>query len=273
MAAPAVNVAVQAARQAGDIIHRYLPHVDRVPVTRKARHDFVTEVDRACEQAIIQEIRRLYPDHAVLAEESGQQGDSEFCWIIDPLDGTSNLLRGLPHFCISIALQIRGRVEHGVIYDPIREELFTASYGQGARLNDRKIRVSERKQLNGALIATALPFRQRKYLTAYKRMMFDVFAEVEDIRRAGSAALDLAYTACGRVDAYFELGLKPWDLAAGSLLVREAGGVVSDLAGGENPLESGHVLAAPFKLVAPLNAAIQPHLTAALKTVNKADQS
>ena len=272
MAAPAVNVAVQAARQAGDIIHRYLPHIDRVPVTRKARHDFVTEVDRACEQAIIQEIRRLYPDHAILAEESGEDGENYFRWIIDPLDGTSNFLRGLPHFCISIALEVRGRIEHGVVYDPVREDLFTASYGQGARLNDRKIRVSDRTQLEGALIATALPFRQRKYLTAYKRMLLDVFAEVEDIRRAGSAALDLAYTACGRVDAYFELGLKPWDVAAGSLLVREAGGVVSDLSGGENPLQSGHVLAAPFKLVAPMNSAIQPHLTTALQTARKAEQ-
>lgn len=260
MAAPALNVAVSAARKASDIIHRYLPHLAGISVSKKARNDFVTEVDLACEREIVNEIRRAHPDHAILAEEGGASGEHEIRWIVDPLDGTTNFMRGIPHFAISIAQEVRGRLEHGVVYDPIREELFTASRGHGAFLNDRRIRVADRRDLKGALVATALPFQQRRLLPTYQAILNDVFAEVEDIRRGGAASLDMAYVACGRMDAYFEMGVQPWDIAAGALLVREAGGVVADLSGDGDPLQTGRVLTAPFKLMAPLGRLIAPHL-------------
>jgi len=259
MTQPLVNVAVQAARRAGDLTHRYLSRLDRIPITEKARHDYVSEVDRACEAEIVREIRRLYPDHAILAEESGATGDSENVWIIDPLDGTSNYLHGIPHYAISIAMQIKGRTEHAVVYDPVREELFTASRGRGAVLNNQKLRVSPRIGLSGSILATALPFRQRDKLDTCMAVLGDVFSQAEDIRRAGAASLDLAYVAAGRLDGYWEIGLQPWDVAAGALLVREAGGVVQDFSGSDAVETSGSIIAAPFKLMAPLQRIINSH--------------
>ncbi len=256
---PAINIATEAAHAAGEIMRRSLRRLDSVPVARKARHDYVSEVDRACEAAIVKEIRRFHPDHAVLGEEGGLQGDGDTVWIVDPLDGTSNYLHGIPHFAVSIAHQVRGRVEHGVIYDPLRDELFTASRGAGAFLNSQRIRVSDRKQLENAILATAFPFRERQAMPLYTKVFSSVYRKVEDIRRTGSAALDLAWTACGRLDGYFELGLQPWDVAAGALLVREAGGVVSDFAGNDRVEDGGSVLAAPFKLTTPLRQLITPH--------------
>ena len=258
---PAINIATEAAHAAGEIMRRSLQRLDTVPVARKARHDYVSDVDRACEAAIVKEIHRFNPDHAILGEEGGRQGESDVLWIIDPLDGTSNYLHGIPHFCVSIAYQVKGRVEHGVIYDPMRDELFTASRGVGAFMNSKRIRVSDRKQLDNAILATAFPFRSRQAMPVYTRIFSSVYRKVEDIRRMGAAALDLAWTAAGRYDGYFEMGLKPWDVAAGALLVREAGGVVSDFGGKDDVEEAGSILAAPFKLTTPLRQLIAPHWT------------
>lgn len=265
MSNPHLNIATEAARQAGDMALRYRSRLEGIPVERKARHDYVSEVDRACEQVIREHIGRHHRDHAILGEEGGQTGQSDHVWIVDPIDGTSNYLRGIPHFAISIALQIKGRIEAGVVYEPLRDEMFTASRGQGAFLNSQRIRVSGRKELSTAVVATAFPFRQRRLMAAYQAMFDSVFDKVEDIRRAGTASLDLAYVACGRLDGYWELNLKPWDIAAGALLVQEAGGVVMDVTGGDQWLQSGHILAAPFKLITPMRAAIEPHVTENIK--------
>lgn len=262
-----LQIAIQAARKAGDAMRRHIAQAGSNPVREKGRFDYVSEVDQQCERIIIDTIRHAYPHHAILGEESGASGgeESEYCWIIDPLDGTSNFLHGIPHFAVSIALQIRGRTEEGVIYDPLREDLFTAMRGRGAFLNNRRIRVSPRIELEGALFATGFPFRKRRHIDAYLAMFKDFYEHVEDMRRAGSAALDLAYVASGRMDAFWEIGLKPWDMAAGALMVREAGGVVVDFAGGDQFEHSGNIVAAPFKLVAPMLKVIQSHATAGLK--------
>ena len=262
---PMLNIAIRAARSAGNIIIRSLQHVEHLEVTTKGRNDFVTDVDRLAEQEIISVIHKSYPDHAILAEESGEQGDSETIWIIDPLDGTANFLHGFPHYCVSIGVMVRGRIEHGVIYDPLRDELFTASRGAGAQLNDRRLRVTKQKTLAGSLIATGFPFKYHEHFPAYLATFNAVFPEVSDLRRGGSAALDLAYVAAGRVDAYWELGLQKWDLAAGILLIEEAGGVVSDFTGGENHIEHGNLVAGNFNIHQQLLNQIKPHLSEALK--------
>jgi len=258
MAHPAINIAVNAAHIAGDLLRQELHKVASIPVTRKARHDYVTEIDKTSEEKIVSEIRHYHPDHAILGEEGGEQGESEYVWIIDPLDGTSNYLHGMPHFGISIALQVKGRVEHGVVYDPMRDEMFTASRGNGAYLNNTRIRVSARQSLDDAIIATAFPFRLRGMMPVYTGIFADVYRKIEDIRRNGAACLDFAWVAAGRVDGFFEIGLKPWDVAAGALLVREAGGVVSDFDGSDTVENSHSILAAPFKLMTPLRQIIEP---------------
>ena len=258
MAHPLLNIAINAAHIAGDQLRQELHKVASIPVTRKARHDYVSEMDKTSEKQIVREIKRYYPDHAILGEESGAQGESDYVWIIDPLDGTSNYLHGMPHFAISIAVEVKGRVEHAVVYDPMRDELFTASRGSGAQLNNTRIRVSARESLDNAVLATAFPFRQRSMMGLYTGMFSEVFRKVEDIRRYGAASLDLAWVAAGRMDGYFEIGLKPWDVAAGTLLVREAGGVVVDFEGSDAVEHSHSILAAPFKLMTPLRQIIQP---------------
>lgn len=265
MAHPILNIAINAAHIAGDVVRQELHKVASIPVMRKARHDYVSEVDKASEQQIVREIKRYHPDHAFLGEEGGEQGESDHVWIIDPLDGTSNYLHGMPHFGISIALQIRGRTEHAVVYDPMRDEMFSASRGGGAHLNNTRIRVSDRPTLDTAIIATAFPFRQRGLMSTYTGIFSEVFKKVEDIRRYGAASLDLAWVAAGRMDAYFELGLKPWDVAAGALIVREAGGVVSNFDGGDDVENSNSVLAAPYKLMTPLRQIIEPRWAKAKK--------
>lgn len=260
MVNPILNIAINAAHIAGDLLRQELPKVASIPVTQKARHDYVCEMDKISEDQIVREIKRYYPDHAILGEEGGMQGDedSEFVWIIDPLDGTSNYLHGMPHFAISIALQIKGRTEHAVVYDPMRDELFTASRGGGAHLNNTRLRVSACQALDKAILATAFPFRQRGMMGMYTAMFTEVFRKVEDIRRYGAASLDLAWVAAGRMDGYFEIGLKAWDVAAGALIVREAGGVVVDFDGSDDVENAQSILAAPFKLITPLRQIIQP---------------
>ena len=248
---PMLTIAVQAARAAGRVILQHMDRLDTLDIQEKSKNDFVSEVDHMAEQAIIGTIRRLYPDHGFLAEESGvTKTDGDYVWIIDPLDGTNNFLRGIPQFSVSIALRERGRLAQAVIYDPAKEELFTAGRGNGAQLNGRRLRVSSRRHLSGALFATGFPFRHPRLREPHMTMLTRLVEETGDIRRQASAALDLAYVAAGRLDGFVELALNEWDIAAGVLLVQEAGGLVGDPDGGHTHLESGHVLAANAKLFA-----------------------
>ncbi|KAG9556185.1 hypothetical protein KCV01_g22145, partial [Aureobasidium melanogenum] len=251
MPRPAVNVAARAARSAGNIILRYMNRIEGLSVVEKQRMDFASEVDRLAEAEIVKELRRAYPTHAIVGEESGQIGKSgPLTWVIDPLDGTHNYLRGIPHFSVSIALLDKGEPVYGVVFDPLRDELFTASKGDGAYLNDRRIRVGRRDSIAGALLGTGYPYRARNHLESQLAMTSALLREAEDIRRMGSAALDLAYVAAGRLDGYFEPGLQVWDIAAGALLVREAGGVYNDFAGREGLPESGNLVAGNHKVAA-----------------------
>ncbi len=258
---PLLNIAVNAARQAGDIIIRHMEQVEHLKITPKNGHDYFSEVDIKAEQTIINTIRKAYPEHSILAEESGlQEGLEDYVWIIDPLDGTSNYLHSFPFFAISIALKVKNRIEHGVIYDPIRHECFAASRGRGARLNDRRIRVSKQTQLSASLLGTGFSGRDtilnQKYLPTFEALM----GKCAGMRRTGSAALDLAYVASGRLDGFWEFGLQPWDIAAGSLLIREAGGLISDMQGGDNFLKDGHVVAGTPKVFKALLQTISPAL-------------
>ncbi len=244
---PMSHIALRAARKAGDIIVRASEQLDLIEVENKGANDFVSEVDRAAEKEVIFHLSKAYPDHAFLGEESGATGnpDSEYRWIIDPLDGTTNFLRGIPHFAVSIACEYKGKIEHGVVVDPVRREEFVASRGRGAQLNGRRIRVSKRANLDTALIGTGIPFleRQAQYLPAYAEVLKTLAGGSAGIRRAGAASLDLAYVAAGRLDAFWEPGLSAWDIAAGGLLIREAGGLLSDFNGDAGYMESGNVVA------------------------------
>ena len=242
---PLVNVAVQAARAAGHIILRHAHQTDRLTVTAKGKSDFVSEVDRAAEAEITRIVRRYYPDHGVLGEEGGTSGkaDAETVWIIDPLDGTTNFLHGIPHYAVSIGITYRGKLAHGVIYDPNSNDLYTATAGGGAQCNSRRIRVSRTDSLERSLIGTGAPFRDEDRVQRYLPQMGAVLNATAGIRRAGSAALDLAWVARGRLDGFWETALKPWDIAAGVLLVREAGGTVTELYGRKDVMDTGNVLA------------------------------
>jgi len=265
---PMANMALRAARRAGQIIVRALDRVDLLTVEEKRKNDLVSEVDRQAEGAIVEILRKAYPDHTIIGEEGGRAatGAGEYTWIIDPLDGTANFLHGIPHFCVSIACTRRGRLEHGVVLDPIRDETFVASRGHGAQLNDRRVRVSRRTQLDGALVGTGIPYRDvEAHLSAYMGMLESVTRHSAGIRRAGAAALDLAYVAAGRLDAFWELGLKPWDMAAGALLVSEAGGLVSDFAGGRQFLETGNIVCGNPKCFKALLQTLAPHMTPDMK--------
>ena len=261
---PMLNIAVRAARSAGNNIVRNLDRVDSLAVQTKDRNDFVSEVDRQAEQEIIGILRKAYPDHGVLAEESGHQDGNDYQWIIDPLDGTTNYLHGFPQFAVSIALRHKGRIEQGVVYDPLRQELFTASRGAGANLNDRRIRVTNRRNLDGALLGTGFPFKSQQHLDAYLDMFRALFPRTAGIRRPGAAALDLAYVASGRLDGFWEIGLSVWDMAAGVLLIQEAGGISSDFVGGHDYLENGNLVAGNPKVFAEILKAIRPHVSAGL---------
>lgn len=243
---PMVNVAVKAARAAGSIINRAALDIESVRVSQKKANDFVTEVDQAAEQAIIETLLTAYPGHGIWAEESGREHgakDSEFVWIIDPLDGTTNFIHGLPVYCVSIALAVKGKVEQAVVYDPTRNDLFTATKGRGAYLNDRRIRVSKRTELKQALVSTGFPFRPGDNFNQYLNLLGEVMQRTAGLRRPGAAALDLAYVAAGYTDGFFEKGLQPWDMAAGSLLVTEAGGLVGNFTGEADFLEQSECLA------------------------------
>ncbi len=243
---PMLNVAIKAARAAGAIINRAALDVEAVRVSQKQVNDFVTEVDHAAEAAIIETLLTAYPGHGILAEESGSEHgarDSEYVWIIDPLDGTTNFIHGFPVYCVSIALAVRGKVEQAVIYDPTRNDLFTATKGRGAYMNERRIRVSKRTQLKESLISTGFPFRPGDNFKNYLNIMADVMQRTAGLRRPGAAALDLAYVAAGFTEGFFETGLSIWDVAAGSLLVTEAGGLVGNFTGEADFLEQRECLA------------------------------
>lgn len=240
---PMLNTAIRAARAAGTVILRHMDRIRDLPVDTKGRNDFVTEVDHQAEAAIIHHLQKAYPHHAILAEESGEHGSSQdFLWIIDPLDGTTNYLHGFPQYAVSIALQHRGKLDQAVIYDPLKNELFTASRGSGAQLDGRRIHVSKQSRLEGALLGTGFPFKEMDRLDEYLESFRALITRTAGIRRAGAAALDLAYVACGRLDGFWEYGLKPWDMAAGALLIEEAGGMVADMDGGTNYLQSGNIM-------------------------------
>jgi myo-inositol-1(or 4)-monophosphatase len=258
---PMLNIAIKAARRAGNLIYRSTDKIDHLTITKKSHADFVSEVDRAAEQTIIQTLLDAYPDHAILAEESGAQGESEFIWIIDPLDGTTNFLHGLPQFSVSIALQHKGVLTQAVVYDPSKNELFTATRGRGAFLNDKRLRVSKCLHLADSLIGTGFPYTNFTHMDAYVGIFKDLMQKTSGLRRPGSAALDLAWMAAGRYDGFFETGLKPWDIAAGILLITEAGGMVSDLSGEDTFLKTGHICAGNPNIHPMLLQIIKPHLT------------
>ncbi|MBI5448000.1 MAG: inositol monophosphatase [Gammaproteobacteria bacterium] len=255
---PTLTIALKAARNAGDIILRSLEFLDRITFTTKGVNDYVSEVDRLAEKEIISVIRHSFPHHAILAEETGHHAGDDHVWIIDPLDGTTNFMHGIPHFCVSIALQYKGRIEHGLVYDPVRQEVFSASRGHGAQLNEKRMRVSKVAALNAALLSTGFPYQQYDLLAPYMKIFQELLPICAGLRRAGSAALDLAYVAAGRHDGFWEFNLKPWDIAAGALLIKEACGLVGDIYGGENYLETGHIVAGNPKLFKQLLQVIKP---------------
>ena len=260
-----LNIAVRAARAAGEVIIRSLNRLESLTVTAKGRNDFVSEVDHAAEQEIIKQIRRSYPSHSFLAEESGHSGESETLWIIDPLDGTTNYLHGFPTFAVSIACQQRGRLEHGVVYDPISQELFTTTRGSGAHLDNRRIRVSKQRTLEGALIGTGFPYRANaQFMDPYLAMLKAVMQHTAGVRRPGAASLDLAYVAAGRTDAFWEIGLSAWDTAAGTLLIQEAGGRIGTLSGGAYT-QGGNILAGSPKVYSAMLELLAPHLPTELR--------
>ncbi len=259
--APLLTIAVRAARAAGNIIQRSSDRVHELTINNKGQNDFVTEVDKRAETAIIDTIKESYPEHAFIAEESGVTGDSDYEWIIDPLDGTTNYLHGFPQYAVSIALRHKGQLDQAVVFDPVGNEMFTATRGGGAFLNDRRIRVSARKKLQGALIGTGFPFKEQYRLELYLDTFRDLFPMTSGIRRPGAAALDLAYVACGRLDGFWEFGLNPWDIAAGALLIQEAGGIVTDMRGNRDFLNSGDIIGGNANIY----LLIQKQITASLK--------
>lgn len=257
-----LNIAERAARAAATVIVRSIDRVESLHVDEKGRNDFASEVDHRAEQEIIRVIRAAYPDHAIIAEESGVQGAHEYTWIIDPLDGTTNFLHSFPQFAVSIAVSRRGKLEQALVFDPMRHEMFCASRGSGAMMNNRRIRVSTQATLKGALLGTGFPFGAQRHLDAYLDMFRSLSKDAAGIRRPGAAALDLAYVAAGRFDGFWEIGLKQWDMAAGALLIQEAGGIVSDFGKGSQYLKTGNILAANPKLHALMHDSISPFVTA-----------
>ena len=254
-----LNIAVRAARRAGTIILRSQARLDMVKIDLKGRRDYVSNTDRDAEAAIIETLLKAYPDHEILAEESGARGKSDFVWIIDPLDGTTNYLHTYPQFAVSIALSVKGQVEQGVIYDPIRDELFTASRGGGAQLNEKRIRVSRCQTLEQALLGTGFPIRDERLIDPYLKSLSAFLHRTDGVRRAGAASLDLAYVAAGRLDGYWEFGLKPWDIAAGALMVQEAGGMVGAIDPQQDVMVTGDILAATPRIHEEMRAVLSAY--------------
>lgn len=264
---PMLNIAIRAARKAGNIIAKSYERRDDLETQIKGSNDFVTSVDKAAENAVIETIRASYPEHSIISEEVGvlEGKEKDIQWVIDPLDGTTNFIKGFPHFAVSIAIRVKGRTEVGVVYDPIKNELFTAVRGEGAKLNEIRLRIAERRDMKGAILATGFPFKQTKLMPTQLAIISNLVRDAADFRRTGAAALDLCYVAANRVDGYFEMALKPWDCAAGDLIAREAGAVVCDFNAGHNYLKSGHLIAAHPRVVKEILNHIQPCLSADFK--------
>jgi myo-inositol-1(or 4)-monophosphatase len=262
---PLLNIAIRAARRAGDLIVRNVDRVPSLSVRSKSRNDFVTEVDHLAEHDIIETIRRTHPDHGFFGEETGRSGGDEFIWIIDPLDGTTNFVHGFPVFAVSLAVEYRGRLEHAVVYDPLRQELFTASRGDGTQLDGRRVRVSKQATLDGALIGTGFPYRENtRWIDEYLAMLKTIMSKTAGIRRPGAAALDLAYVAAGRLDGFWEIGLSPWDTAAGTLLITEAGGHIGTLSGGTYT-QGGNVIAGTPRVYEEMVRELRPYVPEKLR--------
>ena len=265
---PMLNTAIKAARRAGSVIQRGARDIDRLTVTSKGPKDFVSEVDKAAEAAIVETLLEAYPDHGILAEEgtvNAKVKSPDNIWIIDPLDGTTNFLHGLPQYCVSIALQHKGVITQGVVYDPNRNDLFTTTRGAGAYLNDRRLRVSRRTRLDDSLISTGFPFKDGSMVEPYLAMMRDMTHKSAGLRRAGAAALDLAYVSAGWYDGFWEVGLNPWDMAAGTLLITEAGGLVTDIYGEDQYMQNGSIVAAAPKVLSQMVQTLSPHMKKAAK--------
>lgn len=254
-----LGFAVKAARRAGDIINRAAENIEQLKIKHKTLNDLVSEVDHAAEAAIISSLQKVYPNHAFLAEESGRTGESDYEWIIDPLDGTTNFLHGFPVYAVSIALSYKKQLQVAVVYDPCRNDLYTAARGAGAYLNEKRIRVSKRDKLIDCLIGTGFPFKANSDIDSYTDMFKTIALKTAGIRRPGAAALDLANVAAGRLDGFWEIGLSPWDMAAGALLIKEAGGLVGDLEGEDQFLDSGRIVAGNPKIFVQLLSALRPH--------------
>ncbi|WP_158160879.1 inositol-1-monophosphatase [Grimontia hollisae] len=264
---PMLNIAIRAARKAGDFIAKSAENADNVETVQKGSNDFVTNIDKAAEQIIIDVIKKSYPEHNIVTEEAGvvTGKDKDYQWIIDPLDGTTNFVKRLPHFSVSIALRIKSRTEIACVYDPIRNELFSAQRGAGAQLNSKRIRVGTAKDLSGTILATGFPFKAKQHSEGFMKVLSALFIDCADFRRTGSAALDLCYVAAGRVDGFFELGLKPWDIAAGELIAREAGALCTDFTGGTDYIQSGNIVAANPRVLKGILAKIRDNANEAMK--------
>ncbi|MDD1784196.1 inositol-1-monophosphatase [Enterovibrio sp. ZSDZ35] len=264
---PMLNIAIRAARKAGDFIAKSAENPDNVEASSKGTNDFVTNVDTSAEHIIIDVIKKSYPEHCIVSEEAGVVSgkDTDYQWIIDPLDGTTNFVKSFPHFSVSIALRIKGRTEIACVYDPIRNELFSAQRGAGAQLNSKRIRVGEAKDLSGTILATGFPFKAKQHSEGFMKVVSALFVDCADFRRTGSAALDLCYVAAGRVDGFFELGLKPWDIAAGELIAREAGAICTDFSGGTDYVQSGNIVTANPKVLKNILAKIRDNANEAMK--------
>lgn len=256
-----LNTAINAARDAGQMITRSLENFRELTIAEKQTHDYVTNIDLQAEKMIKHAIHKAFPDHGFLTEENPSEKGNEYTWIIDPLDGTTNFIHQFPHFAISIALQVNNKLELAVIFDPIRNDLFTAQKGKGARLNNQRIRVSTQNELKGALLGTGFPFKQKGFIDTYLKTFQAVFEDAAGIRRAGSAALDLAYVAAGKLDGFWEFGLETWDMAAGILLVKEAGGMITDAKGSEDYLKNGNIIAGNPKVLKALLKKVSPFLS------------
>lgn len=264
---PMLNIAIRAARKAGDFIAKSAENPDNIETIQKGTNDFVTNIDKAAEKIIVDVIKKSYPEHCIVTEEAGTIAgkDKDYQWIIDPLDGTTNFVNNFPHFSVSIAMRIKGRTEIACVYDPIRNELFSAQRGVGAQLNSKRIRVNTHKDLLGTVIATGFPYKAKQHSESFIKVISALFIDCADFRRTGSAALDLCYVASNRVDGFFELGLKPWDMAAGELIAREAGAICSDFTGGTDYMQSGNIVSASPKVLKGILAKIRDNANEAMK--------
>ncbi|MDD9196014.1 inositol-1-monophosphatase [Aliivibrio sp. S3MY1] len=248
---PMLNIAIRTARKAGDFVAKSFEQTDKIETTKKGNNEFITNIENDAQYMLVDMIKKSYPDHSIISEESGliEGKDADVQWIIDPLDGTTNFVKGIPHFSISIAVRIKGRTEVACVYDPIRNELFTAQRGAGAQRNNQRVRVQELKDMNETILATGLPYRQKQHAASYSKVLSAMFVECSDIRSSGCPSLDLCYLAAARIDGFFALGLKPWEMAAADLIARESGVICTDFTGNTDYMKTGSLVAGSPRIV------------------------